>query len=525
MPVLHVLASLRGTRHIMGLQIRLCSSTARTTKMFINGKFVDSNTKEWVDLRNPATNEVVTRVPCSTQDEMNAAVASCKEAFKSWKATSPLTRQQCMFRLQSLIKANIKRLAENITTEQGKTLADAEGDVLRGQQIVEHACSATSLLMGETANQVTKDMDTHSYRLPLGVTAGICPFNFPAMVPLWMFPMAIVSGNTMLLKPSEKDPGATMILMELLKEAGVPDGVVNVIHGTQNSVRFICQNPDIKAISFVGADTAGKYIYEEGAKHGKRMQCNMGAKNHGVVMPDANKEHTLNQLVGAAFGAAGQRCMALSTAIFVGEAREWIPDVIERAKKLHVNAGHIPGTDVGPVISVESKQRIHELIESGVKEGCKLLLDGRGIVVKGFEKGNFIGPTILHGFSSSMRCYREEIFGPVLISTEVDSLDQAIEMINTNPYGNGTAIFTMNGATARRFTFETDCGQVGVNVPIPVPLPMFSFTGSRGSFLGDTNFYGKAGLNFYTQWKTVTQLWRTQDSRSTRAAVAMPVIR
>ncbi|XP_022650462.1 probable methylmalonate-semialdehyde dehydrogenase [acylating], mitochondrial [Varroa destructor] len=525
MAAFHPSPTLRGLRHAISMQARFCSSNAPTTKMFIHGKFVDSKTKEWVDLKNPATNEIVTRVPCSTQDEMNAAVDSCRNAFQTWKNTSLLTRQQYMFRLQNLIKANTKRLAESITTEQGKTLTDAEGDVFRGQQVVEHACSASSLLMGETTNQVTKDMDILSYRLPLGVTAGICPFNFPAMVPLWMFPMAIVSGNTMILKPSEKDPGATMILMELLQEAGVPDGVVNVIHGTRDSVRFICQNPYIKAISFVGADTAGKYIYEEGAKNGKRMQCNMGAKNHGVIMPDANKEHTLNQLVGAAFGAAGQRCMALSTAIFVGEAREWVPDLIERAKKLKVNAGHVPGADFGPVISVESKNRIHELIESGVKEGCKLLLDGRDIVVKGFEKGNFIGPTLLHGFTPSMRCYREEIFGPVLISTEVDTLDQAIEIINNNLYGNGTAIFTTNGATARKFTFEADCGQVGINVPIPVPLPMFSFTGSRGSFLGDANFYGKAGLNFYTQWKTVTQLWRTQDSSSTKAAVAMPIMR
>jgi len=311
----------------------------------------------------------------------------------------------------------------------------------------------------------------------------------------------------------------------LLQECGVPDGVVNVIHGTQDSVRFICQHPDIKAISFVGADTAGKYIYEEGSKNGKRVQCNMGAKNHGVIMQDANKEHTLNQLVGAAFGAAGQRCMALSTAIFVGEAREWIPELVERAKKLNVNAGHLPGTDIGPVISKESKKRIHDLIDSGVKEGCKLLIDGRDHVVKGFENGNFVGATLLHGFKPHMRCYREEIFGPVLISTEVDTLDDAIKIINNNPYGNGTAIFTTNGATARKFTFEAECGQVGVNVPIPVPLPMFSFTGSRGSFLGDANFYGKAGLNFYTQWKTVTQLWRTQDSSSTKAATAMPVMR
>lgn len=275
----------------------------------------------------------------------------------------------------------------------------------------------------------------------------------------------------------------------------------------------------------MGSDTAGKYIYERAGRNGKRAQCNMGAKNHGVIMADANKEHTLNQLTGAAFGAAGQRCMALSTAIFVGNARKWIPDLIERAKKLKVNAGHIPGTDVGPVISPQSKDRIHKLIESGVKQGAKLVLDGRGIKVAGFEKGNFVGPTILADVKPNMDCYKEEIFGPVLICLNVDTFDDAIEMINNNPYGNGTAIFTNNGATARKFVNQIDVGQVGVNVPIPVPLPMFSFTGSRGSFLGTNHFYGKQGVSFYTQTKTVTQLWRASDVTHANAAVAMPTMK
>lgn len=328
----------------------------------------------------------------------------------------------------------------------------------------------------------------------------------------------------MVIKPSEKDPGATMILMELAQQAGIPDGVVNVIHGQHEAVQFICDDPDIRAISFVGSDQAGKFIYERGSKSGKRVQCNMGAKNHGVIMPDANKEHTLNQLAGAAFGAAGQRCMALTTAVFVGQAKEWIPDLVERARQLKVNAGHVPGADLGPVISPESKQRICDLVESGVQEGAKLLLDGRGLVVPGYEKGNFVGPTVLADVTPQMRCYREEIFGPVLLTLSVDSIDEAISLINANPYGNGTAIFTTNGATAHRYTQEIDVGQVGVNVPIPVPLPMFSFTGSRGSFLGDANFYGKAGINFYTQLKTVTQLWRSQDATHSQAATAMPVM-
>lgn len=386
-------------------------------------------------------------------------------------------------------------------------------------------CSITSLQMGEHMQNVAKDMDTYSHTLPLGVTAGITPFNFPAMIPLWMFPVAITCGNTSIIKPSERDPGATMMLMEMLNEAGCPPGVVNVIHGAHDSVNFICDHPDIKAVSFVGSDQAGKYIYERAGKNGKRVQSNMGAKNHGVILDDANKEHTLNQLAGAAFGAAGQRCMALSTAVFVGEAAEWIPELVSRAQALKVNAGHIAGTDVGPVISPQAKKRIHDLIESGIKEGAKCILDGRNVSVSGFEKGNFVGPTILTDVTTSMECYREEIFGPVLVCLCVPTLDDAIQLVNSNPYGNGTAIFTNNGATARKFVHEIDVGQVGVNVPIPVPLPMFSFTGSRGSFWGDNHFYGKQGIKFYTQTKTVTQLWRESDVTHSRAAVAMPTMK
>ncbi|XP_046582024.1 LOW QUALITY PROTEIN: probable methylmalonate-semialdehyde dehydrogenase [acylating], mitochondrial [Haliotis rubra] len=503
-----------------------CYATAPTTKMFIDGQMVESKTDKWIDVNDPATNEVVTRVPECTQDEMNAAVASATEAFKSWSQTTILTRQQIMFRFQQLIKDNLKNIAANITKEQGKTLIDAEGDVMRGLQVVEHCCSVTSLQLGETLQGIAKDMDTMTYRLPLGVCAGITPFNFPAMIPLWMFPMAAVCGNTSIIKPSERDPGATMMLVELAKEAGMPPGVINVIHGRHDSVNFICDHPDIKAISFVGSDQAGQYIYERGSRNGKRVQSNMGAKNHGVIMPDANKESTLTQLVGAAFEAAGQRCMALSTAVFVGEAREWIPELVERARKLKVNAGHEPGADLGPLISPEAKKRVLDLVESGVKEGADLLLDGRNIQVKGYEKGNFVGPTILNNVKPNMKCYTEEIFGPVLVSMEVDTLDDAIELVNANPYGNGTAIFTNSGATARKYTMESDVGQVGINVPIPVPLPMFSFTGSRGSFRGDTNFYGKQGIQFYTQVKTITQLWKQDDAGVQKgSATAMPVMR
>uniref|UniRef100_H3BGD6 Methylmalonate-semialdehyde/malonate-semialdehyde dehydrogenase [acylating], mitochondrial n=1 Tax=Latimeria chalumnae TaxID=7897 RepID=H3BGD6_LATCH len=471
-----------------------------------------------------ATNEVTGRVPKATQEEMLAAVTSSKKAFVNWSETSVLSRQQIFLRYQQLIKDNLKEIAMLITLEQGKTLADAEGDIFRGLQVVEHACSITSLLLGETLPSITKDMDTYTYRLPLGVCAGIAPFNFPAMIPLWMFPMAMVCGNTYVMKPSERVPGATMLLAKLLQDAGAPDGTLNIIHGQHAAVNFICDHPDIKAISFVGSNQAGEHIYERGSKNGKRVQCNMGAKNHGVVMPDANKENTLNQLVGAAFGAAGQRCMALSTAVLVGEAKQWLPELVERASKLTVNAGDQPGADLGPLISSQAKQRVCDLIQSGVQEGAKLLLDGRNVKVKGYENGYFVGPTVLAGVKPHMKCYTEEIFGPVLVVVEADTLDDAIGIVNENPYGNGTAIFTTNGATARKYTHQVDVGQVGVNVPIPVPLPMFSFTGSRGSFRGDTNFYGKQGIQFYTQVKTITSQWKAEDATLTGPAVVMPMM-
>uniref|UniRef100_UPI0002B8D434 methylmalonate-semialdehyde dehydrogenase [acylating], mitochondrial isoform X1 n=1 Tax=Ciona intestinalis TaxID=7719 RepID=UPI0002B8D434 len=513
------------SKNFFSTSTRCASVPVANTKLFIDGKFIDSTTDKWIDLHNPATNEVITRVPEATQDEMFAAVAAAKRAFRGWADSSVLHRQQIMFKYQQLIKDNMKELAESITKEQGKTLADAEGDVMRGLQVVEHCCSITNLNLGETMTSVAKDMDTLTYRYPLGVCAGITPFNFPAMIPLWMFPMAMVCGNTYVLKPSERDPGCTMLLAQLAQDAGVPDGALNVIHGAHDAVNFVCDNPDIRAVSFVGSNQAGEYIYDRATKTGKRVQSNMGAKNHGIIMPDAAKENTLNQLTGAAFGAAGQRCMALSTVVFVGESKEWITDIKERAEKLTVNAGDQAGADLGPLISPEAKDRVCRLIQSGVDEGANILLDGRNVNVKGYENGNFVGPTIITNVTTDMTCYREEIFGPVLVVLEADTLDDAINITNANPYGNGTAIFTRSGATARKFINDIDVGQVGVNVPIPVPLPMFSFTGSRASFRGDTHFYGKEGIQFYTQLKTITQLWREEDVEHSKPAVAMPVMR
>lgn len=493
---------------------------APRVRNLIGGEFVESRSETSIDVINPATQEVVSRVPLTTAEEFKAAVSAAKQAFPSWRNTPITARQRVMFKLQELIRRDTDKLALNITTEQGKTLKDAQGDVFRGLEVVEHACGMASLQMGEFVPNVANGIDTYSLREPLGVCAGICPFNFPAMIPLWMFPMAVTCGNTFVLKPSEKDPGAAMMLAELAMEAGLPHGVLNIVHGTNETVNQICDDDDIKAISFVGSNTAGMHIYARAAATGKRVQSNMGAKNHAIVMPDANPDATLNSLVAAGFGAAGQRCMALSTVIFVGGSKSWEEGLVERAKSLKVNAGIEPGTDLGPVISKQAKERICRLVQSGVNNGARLVLDGRDIVVPGYEAGNFIGPTILGNVNSGMECYEEEIFGPVLLCMQADSLDEAIGIINKNKYGNGASIFTTSGIAARKFQHEIEAGQVGINVPIPVPLPFFSFTGSKASFAGDLNFYGKAGMQFYTQIKTVTQQWKGLTTQG--VSLAMP---
>ncbi|KAK9729081.1 hypothetical protein K7432_000524 [Basidiobolus ranarum] len=514
-----------GVKKLSAISIlrKLSTATDPTTKLYINGEFIESQTKDWIELRNPATQEIVSRVPQSTPEELKEASRVAQDTFKTWKKTSLLSRQRKILDLQLAIRENMDRIANSIVTEQGKTFKDAQGDVLRGLQVVEHACGITDYLKGELLS-VSKDMDTYTIKEPLGVTAGIAPFNFPAMIPLWMFPLSIACGNTCIIKPSERDPGAMMILAELAEQVGIPKGVLNVVHGGVDTVNFMCDDPNIKAISFVGSDHAGKYIHNRGSANGKRVQANLGAKNHGVIMPDADKNHVLNQLTGAAFGAAGQRCMALSTAIFVGKSKEWLPELIERAKNLKVSSGFEPDTDLGPLITVQAKERVESLIQSGVDEGASLVLDGRGIKVPKYENGNFVGPTILSDVKTNMKCYQEEIFGPVLVCLNVDTMEEAIDIINNNRYGNGTAIFTRSGSVARKFQEEVDIGQVGINVPIPVPLPMFSFTGSRGSIIGDLNFYGKSGIQFYTSTKTVTSLWRSEDAEAGLNSVNMPTM-
>ena len=491
------------------------TASAPTVKLLINGKFVESKTKVWKDVVNPATQEVLARVPFATTDELNEAINSAAEAFKTWRNTPIGVRARVMLKLQEFIRRDMKKLAACLTAEQGKTLPDAEGDIFRGLEVVEHACAIGTLSLGEIAENVANGVDTYFIRQPIGVCAGITPFNFPAMIPLWMFPMAIACGNTFVLKPSEQDPMTPMLLAELAIEAGVPPGVLNVIHGGKEAVDMLCTHPAIKAVSFVGSTHVGEHVYKLSSTHGKRAQCMMGAKNHAVIMPDANKDQSLNALVGAGFGAAGQRCMATSVAVLVGEANKWIPDIVAKAKTLKVSGGTVKDTDVGPVVSKQARTRIEGLIQKGIDEGCTLELDGRAPKVDGFPNGNFIAPTIFSGVKPHHIVYTEEIFGPVLIIVSVDTLDEAIALTNANPFGNGTGIFTQSGAVARKFENEIDVGQVGINVPIPVPVPYFSFTGSRGSKLGDLGPYGKQVIQFYTQVKTVTARWFDDAAVST----------
>ena len=448
-------------------------------------------------------------MPETTQDEFNEAVALSVAAQKEWSQVPVTTRQRHMYDYVALIKKHSNDLAEAITLEHGKTLPDSAGDVFRGMEVVEHACNTASLLMGETVANISRGIDTYSYKDALGVCAGICPFNFPAMIPLWMFPLAVTCGNGYILKPSEKTPTASMLLLELWNELqGVPKGLVNIVHGGKDVVDKICDHIDIKAVSFVGSNRAGEYIHQRATSTNKRAQCNMGAKNHGTIMPDADKEATLNAIAGAAFGSSGQRCMALPVAIPVGEAQEWIEDIVTIGRSLNVNAGHESDTDVGPINSKESLERIESIIGTAEKEGGKILLDGRGVKVSQYPNGNFIGPTVISDVTSEMTCYKEEIFGPVLIVMKANTLEEAIEITNNNPYGNGCAIFTNNGAVARKYEREIEAGQIGINLPIPVPLPFFSFTGGKHSFRGAQHFYGKYGVNFYTKTKTVTANWK-----------------
>jgi malonate-semialdehyde dehydrogenase (acetylating)/methylmalonate-semialdehyde dehydrogenase len=475
--------------------------------LLIGGKLVQSKTTEWRDVINPATQEVVAQVPFATREELDLAVANSKEAFQKWRHTSQGARTRVMLNLQKLVRDNVTALAKSISLEHGKTLPDAEGEVGRGLEVIEHACAMASLQLGEYAENAATGIDVYTLIQPLGVCAGITAFNFPIMLPCFMFPMAISAGNTFILKPSEQDPSSSLMLAQLALEAGLPPGVLNVVHGGPDIANGLCDHPDIKAISFIGSTHVGTAIYRRASEAGKRCQAMMGAKNHCVILPDADREVALNQLIGAAFGAAGQRCMATSVAVLVGEARDWLPDFVERAKKLKVSIGSDRDADLGPLVSPNAKKRVEGLIQQGVDEGAELVLDGRKLNVQGYEKGNFVGPTVFKGVKADMSIYQEEIFGPVLCVVGVDTLEEAVEFINANPNGNGVAVFTQDGGAARYFQNNIDVGQIGINIPIPVPVAWFSFTGSRASKLGDLGPNGKQAVYFWTQTKTVTARW------------------
>jgi malonate-semialdehyde dehydrogenase (acetylating)/methylmalonate-semialdehyde dehydrogenase len=478
-----------------------------TVPLYIAGEWRQSKSTQLLDVTNPATQQVLTRVPFATNAEVEEAIASAKTAFATWKNTPISARARIMLNYQHLLKQHHDELAEIISQELGKTFEDAKGDVWRGIEVVEHAANIASLMMGETVENVANGIDCYSYIQPLGVCAGITPFNFPAMIPLWMFPLAIACGNTFVLKPSEQDPLTPTRLVELFEQAGAPKGVLQLIHGGREQVDQLLTHPDIHAISFVGSVPVGQHIYRTGTQHLKRVQAFAGAKNHMVVMPDANKQQVISNIVGASCGAAGQRCMAISVAVLVGEARNWIEDIKQAHTAIRPGIWTDASAAYGPVISPQAKERVLSLIAQGKREGATCLLDGSDCRVEGYPDGNWVGPTLFSNVTTDMEIYKQEIFGPVLLIMTVDTLEEAIKLINANPYGNGTSIFTASGGAARKYQNEIQVGQVGINVPIPVPLPFFSFTGWRGSFYGDQHAYGKQAVRFYTETKTVTSRW------------------
>ncbi|WP_372738991.1 CoA-acylating methylmalonate-semialdehyde dehydrogenase [Neptunomonas sp.] len=480
-------------------------------QLLINGELVSSKSDNWIPVTNPATQEVIAQVPCATAAEVEQAVEAAKAAFEIWKETPVGERARLMLRYQALLKDNHDEIAKVLALETGKTFEDAKGDVWRGIEVVEHACNIASLSMGETVENVARKIDCYSITQPLGVCVGITPFNFPAMIPLWMFPMAIACGNTFVLKPSEQDPLTPMLLAKLFQDAGAPAGLLQVVHGTKDVVNQLLTHKDTPAISFVGSVAVGEHIYRTGTDKMKRVQAFAGAKNHMVIMPDAAKNQVVNSIAGASVGAGGQRCMAISVAVFVGSAREWIPEVRDALAKVRPGVWDDEGAGYGPLINPQAKERVLRFIQEGKDAGADCILDGSGCVVEGYPDGNWVGPTMFRNVSTDMSIYQEEIFGPVLIALEVDTLDEAIALINDNPYGNGTSMFTSSGAAARKYQHEIKVGQVGINVPVPVPLPMFSFTGWRKSFYGDQHAYGKQAVRFYTETKTVTARWFEDD--------------
>ena len=476
-------------------------------KNYISGSEYGSSIN-YLPVEDPSTGEQIAKVIISNQNDFQQTIESSKKAFELWSEVTPLKRSRILSKYKELIEKNIEILAKIISSEHGKTLDDAKGSVIRGLEVIEFATGIPHLLKGEFSQNVGTNIDSWSIRQPLGVCAGITPFNFPAMVPMWMFPISIACGNSFILKPSEKDPSCGLKMAELFSEAGLPDGVLNVLNGDKHTVNMILESNEISSISFVGSTPVAKYIYETSAKNGKRVQALGGAKNHLVVMPDANLDQAVDGIMGAAYGSAGERCMAVSVAVAVGDiADELVEKINNKAQTLKVAPWTDPDAEMGPVISAEHKKKIEDYISLGEKEGAKIVLDGRNCKIQGYENGNFVGPTLFDKVSKEMTIYKEEIFGPVLCVVRSKNYEDALNLVNDHTYGNGTSIYTSDGEISRNFTTQCKIGMVGVNVPIPVPMAFHSFGGWKASLYGDHAMHGMEGVRFYTKLKTVTSRW------------------
>jgi malonate-semialdehyde dehydrogenase (acetylating)/methylmalonate-semialdehyde dehydrogenase len=479
-----------------------------TITHYIDGAETEGGGARFADVYNPALGEPCARVALANKEDVDAAVAAAQAAFPSWAATPPLARARVLFKYLQLCQQHVDEFAALVTREHGKTFADAQGEVARGIEVVEFAVGIPQLLKGEFTDQIARGIDAWSMRQPLGVVAGITPFNFPVMVPMWMFPVAIACGNTFVLKPSERDPSASLLHARLLKEAGLPNGVFNVVQGDKAAVDALLDHPDVQAVSFVGSTPIAEYIYARGSASGKRVQALGGAKNHMVVMPDADMDMAVDALIGAAYGSAGERCMAISVAVAVGDAGDsLVARLAERTRALKINDGMEKGAEMGPVVTLAAKQRIEKLIGEGVEQGATLVVDGRGLQVAGREQGFFVGGTLFDHVQPSMSIYQEEIFGPVLCVVRMPDVGSALALINRNEYGNGVAVFTRDGGVAREFVRQVQVGMVGVNVPLPVPMAFNSFGGWKKSMFGDHHAYGPEGVRFYTRHKAVMQRW------------------
>jgi malonate-semialdehyde dehydrogenase (acetylating) / methylmalonate-semialdehyde dehydrogenase len=478
---------------------------------FIGGARVASRSGRTAPCFDPATGDPSGKVSLASRQEVDAAVAVAARAFPNWAATPPLRRARILNTFLRILEERIDQLASVITAEHGKVLSDAKGEIQRGMEVVEFATGAPQLLKGEITENVGRQVDSHSLRQPLGVVAGITPFNFPAMVPMWMFPVALACGNCFVLKPSERDPSASLLLANWFKEAGLPDGVFNVVQGDKEAVDALLHNPDVAGISFVGSTPVARHIYQTAALNGKRAQALGGAKNHMIIMPDADLDQVVDALMGAAYGSAGERCMAISVAVPVGQrtADALMERLLPRVRALKVGPGTDPEAEMGPLITKQHRDKVRSYVDAGVAEGAELVVDGRDLTLQGYEKGYFIGPSLFDRVTPDMTIYREEIFGPVLAVTRAPDYGTAARLINEHEYGNGTAIFTRDGDAAREFAHQIKVGMVGINVPIPVPMAFHSFGGWKASLFGDHHMHGPEGVRFYTRLKTITSRWPT----------------